>query len=58
MNQELLEKLTDRAETGTEISINEALTLLDYEEPSEDLWEALLHSLFARQIRLTSGDYV
>lgn len=58
MDQELLEKLTDSAEADAELTINHALSLLDYEELSEDLWGKLLHRLFDRQIRLTAGEYI
>ncbi len=57
MNQELLKKITDSVMEDTELSVNETLSLMDYEAPAEDLWEALLHSLFEKRIRLTAGQY-
>ena len=58
MNQELLEKILQSVQEDAELSINEALSLLDYEEPEEDMWDLLLHSLFEKKITLTAGTYV
>ena len=58
MNQELLEKILQSVRKDAELTINEALSLLDYEEPEEDMWEALLHSLFENRITLNAGSYV